>query len=89
MKTVNHHEFTKALYETQRAFEDEVGKENARRITISEMPTYGEEPVHLGVNWAAIGQVDADKALEFSSALLLAAKTAQAFKYNGYVITFD
>lgn len=45
-------------------------------------------PVSLGVNWSAIGTVTPDEALAFAKDIAKAAKLAQEFPYNGYMIEY-
>ena len=49
---------------------------------------FGNEPIRLGVNWSAIGTVPASEAVDFAQRLMDAAKAAEGFEYNGYVVTY-
>lgn len=47
-----------------------------------------DEPIKLGVNWAAIGTVDAEQARHFAAAVIAAAEAVEKFPYNGYIQDF-
>ena len=58
-------------------------------ITVYDMGSnFGNEPIRLGVNWSAIGTVPASEAVDFAQRLMDAAKAAEGFEYNGYVVTY-
>jgi hypothetical protein len=80
-KKVSYLDFDQALRELQEKFGE-------RRIQISEIYEGFGAPIHLGVNWSAIGTVSAEEAVEFAGKLTAAAEAAANFKYNGYVITY-
>ena len=48
-----------------------------------------EDPIRLGVNWAACGTVLPKDAAKFGDRLLDAAMAAEEFLYNGYVIDYS
>ena len=48
-----------------------------------------DEPIELGINWASIGTVSVDEALEFVSEIRQAVKECENFKYNGYYIDWS
>lgn len=81
-KTVDYRTFCMAL----RKLQNEVCKD--RRIEIFELPSFDENPIQLGVNWASIGTVPAAEAREFAQLLLDAATAAENFEYNGYTIDY-
>lgn len=82
-KTVSYRTYSLALSKLQA----ELGLD--RSITVYDMGnSYGNEPIHLGVNWSAIGTVPASEAVDFAQRLMDAAKAAEGFKYNGYVVTY-
>lgn len=82
-KTVSHRTYYMALLKLQSELDPE------RRIAIYDMgSSFGNEPIQLGVNWSAIGTVPASEAVEFAQQLMAAAKAAEDFEYNGYVVTY-
>ena len=48
----------------------------------------GSEPIKLGVNWAAIGTVSADEAVEFAAKLTKAAEIAKNHPVNGATVVY-
>lgn len=48
-----------------------------------------KRPKIMQVNWAAIGTVEPSKAAEFGKALMVAAKLAENFIYNGYKVYYE
>lgn len=82
-KTVSHRTYYMALSKLQSELDLD------RRIAIYDMgSSFGNEPIQLGVNWSAIGIVPASEALDFAQRLMAAAKAAEGFEYNGYVVTY-
>ena len=45
-----------------------------------------EKPIELGVNWASIGTVSVEDAIEFAEKIKAVAEIVEDFKYNGYEI---
>ena len=82
MKTVSYRTYQQTLSKLQR----EVSPE--RHIYVYDMGNGFDEPVQLGVNWAALGTVPADEAREFAEKLVKAATAAENFEYNGYTVTY-
>ena len=79
VKKVPYQEYNKALCEVQKSVGD--------RVDIYDMGGSFGMPVSLGVNWSAIGTVTSDEALTFED-VAKAAKLAQEFPYNGYMIEY-
>ena len=50
---------------------------------------FNDEPIELGINWASIGTVSVDEALEFVSEIRQAVNECENFKYNGYYIDWS
>lgn len=73
--------FDKALREMREDFSriatDHVERHD-RRIELFEMGGWGEEPSSVGINWSAIGTVDAATAREFGELLIAAADYAES-----------
>ena len=92
MKTVKYRDYQAALTALKNQFEED-------GINIYDMVRTPEDPIRLGVNWAACGTVlpkDAAKfgdrlldAAKFGDRLLDAAMAAEEFLYNGYVIDYS
>lgn len=80
VKKVSYKEYDKALREAQKNVGDQVD--------LYEMGVSFERPVCIGVNWSAIGTVTPDEALAFAEDIAKAAKLAQEFPYNGYMIEY-
>lgn len=80
VKKVSYKEYDKALREAQKNVGDQVD--------LYEMGVSFERPVCIGVNWSAIGTVTPDEALAFAKDIAKAAKLAQEFPYNGYMIEY-
>lgn len=76
---VGFYDFAAALKELQLKYRD-------TQIEIYNMNADYDEPIQLGLNWDAAGDVDADKALKFASDVIQAAKDCKNFKYDGYVV---
>lgn len=82
-KTVSYRTYSLALSKLQAELDLD------RTITVYDMGSnFGNEPIRLGVNWSAIGTVPASEAVDFAQRLLDAAKAAEGFEYNGYVVTY-
>lgn len=47
-----------------------------------------DEPIQLGVNWAAIGTVPAEQARRFAADIIAAAEAVETFPYNGFIQDF-
>lgn len=62
-------------------------------IRVYEMPRKSvlsmDDPIRMGVNWAACGTVYADEAVDFAEKLTEVSKMASEYKYNGYVEKFS
>ena len=57
------------------------------RITI--YPVNGNwDQIKMGVNWAALGTVPPEQAAEYANRILDAARAAENFVYNGYLIDY-
>ena len=82
-KTVDYYVLTKAERELRR----EISKFDG--IEVCELGDGYDVPVSMGVNWASIGAVSADKAEEFAKRIMQAAELVKNFKYNGYMIALD
>lgn len=81
MKKVSYREYYLAMRELQ--------SNTDSRISITDMGGNLDHPeINLGVNWASIGAVPADVAVDFAQALTEAAKAASNFIYNGYRIEY-
>ena len=82
-KTVSYRTYSLALSKLQAELDLD------RTITVYDMGSnVGNEPIRLGVNWSAIGTVPASEAVDFAQRLMDAAKAAEGFEYNGYVVTY-
>ena len=82
-KTVSYRTYSLALSKLQAELDLD------RTITVYDMGShFGNEPIRLGVNWSAIGTVPASEAVDFAQRLMDAAKAAEGFEYNGYVVTY-
>ena len=82
-KTVSYRTYSLALSKLQTELDLD------RTITVYDMGSnFVNEPVRLGVNWSAIGTVPASEAVDFAQRLMDAAKAAEGFEYNGYVVTY-
>lgn len=86
MKTVKFYELCEELERVNR--EVTKGMLEPRNIRLIDMTGIHHMPIKIGVDWAAIGAVDADEAIAFANRLQKAANAARAFKYNGYMIDF-
>lgn len=80
VKKVSYKEYDKALREAQKNVGDQVD--------LYEMGVSFERPISIGVNWSAIGTVTPDEAMKFAENIAKAAKLAQEFPYNGYMIEY-
>ena len=82
-KTVSYRTYSLALSKLQAELDLD------RTITVYDMGSnFGNEPIRLGVDWSAIGTVPASEAVDFAQRLMDAAKAAEGFEYNGYVVTY-
>lgn len=82
-KTVSYRTYSLALSKLQAELDLD------RTITVYDTGSnFGNEPIRLGVNWSAIGTVPASEAVDFAQRLMDAAKAAEGFEYNGYVVTY-
>ena len=82
-KTVSYRTYSLALSKLQAELDLD------RTLTVYDMGSnFGNEPIRLGVNWSAIGTVPASEAVDFAQRLMDAAKAAEGFEYNGYVVTY-
>lgn len=84
MKTVNVREYWRALKEVRAELRAQAGGCN---IELCELNN-DEQPILLGVNWAAIGTVDANTARDFATAIANAAALAENFIYTGYTVIY-
>lgn len=82
MKTVKYRNYQAALTALKNQFEED-------GINIYDMAGTPEDPIRLGVNWAACGTVLPKDAAKFGDRLLDAAMAAEEFLYNGYVIDYS
>lgn len=80
MKKISYKEYDKTLREVQKSAGD--------KIDLYDMGGSFDRPISIGVNWSAIGTVTPDKALAFAEDIAKAAKLAQEFPYNGYMIEY-
>jgi len=87
MKTVKYYELCDELERVNREVTKGMG--NSRRICLRDMTGIHRMPIKIGVDWAAIGTVDADEASTFSGILQKASDAARVFKYNGFMIDFS
>ena len=82
-KTVSYRTYSLALSKLQAELDLD------RTITVYDMGSnFGNDPIRLRVNWSAIGTVPASEAVDFAQRLMDAAKAAEGFEYNGYVVTY-
>lgn len=86
MMTVNYRELSKELKRVQD--EARSGLKNPRAISIERKDWFPDETVELGVNWAALGTMDAEETKNFAEALMKAANAVATFKYNGYKVIY-
>lgn len=66
---------------------------------LRELPKFGgmeihqlsgdDDPIKLGVNWAAVGTVPAEQAMQFAERIIAAAELVDKFPYNGYIQDFS
>lgn len=82
MKTVKYRDYQAVLTALKNQFEED-------GINIYDMAGTPEDPIRLGVNWAARGTVLPKDAAKFGDRLLDAAMAAEEFLYNGYVIDYS
>ena len=82
MKKVNWKVYNEAMTALKNQFEED-------GINIYDMAGTPEDPIRLGVNWAARGTVLPKDAAKFGDRLLDAAMAAEEFLYNGYVINYS
>ena len=72
------------LKEQQKKINDFIGY---NLVTLCERgDTHYYSEIDIQVSWASIGAVTTDKASKFADAIRYAAKLAENFPYNGYVI---
>lgn len=96
-KRISDREFDEAYNDMLAQFKAMTGMDGHRRIEFfySEDPndTTADKPWNrrktMQVNWSAIGTVTPEEALEFATALTIAAKLAEGFKYNGYKVYYE
>ena len=81
-KIVGYREYHKELRDLDRKYRDTY-------VSIYNMSFDYDEPIHLGINWAAAGTVETDKALKFASDIRRAVKDCENFKYNGYTVDWS
>lgn len=97
IKRVSDRDFDKAYNEMLQDFEAQTGMDGYSRIMFyfdydRDAPSDEEpwkRPSIMQVNWAAIGTVKPDEAATFGKALIVAAKLAENFVYNGYKIRYE
>ena len=84
-KVVGYREYKKEIRALNYKYNNTIGG-----ITISNISSdLNDEPIELGINWASIGSVSVDEALEFVSEIRQAVKECENFKYNGYYIDWS
>ena len=90
-KRVSDVEYEKAYDEMCRDFEELTGY-NGRwggiEFYFGHIGKDWKGPKTMQVNWAAIGTVTPDEAAKFGKALMVAAKLAEGFIYNGYKVYY-
>ena len=80
-------------YEAEKELKASLDKE-AERLGLSDRyiqiyDTACMAPIQMGVNWSAIGTVDAETTIKFAELLKTAADLAEGFKFNGYVVDYS
>ncbi|MBR0280624.1 MAG: hypothetical protein IJQ81_03410 [Oscillibacter sp.] len=83
MKTVSYRTYLRALEKFRRELD------TGRRIEVYDMNVGFDEPIQLGINWAAIGTVSIAEAREFAQNIMNVATAVENFKYNGYIVTCE
>lgn len=85
-KKVSWQEYSHLLSKQQKKINDFIG---FGKITLREKGDKIKHPeIDIQVSWASIGTVTATEALKFADAIRYAAKLAEDFPYNGYVIDY-
>lgn len=97
IKRISATEYDKACEQMLADFEAQTGMRRNDGITFffdydrnavsNEKPW--RRPNVMQVNWAAIGTVMPDEAAKFGKALMVAAKLAENFIYNGYKVYYE
>lgn len=90
-KTVRYEEFSKAMEEEamkMRAFEESEKTKLAGVVEIRHTINFGTREITTGINWSAIGTVDAETAMELPKLIAKASELANNFKYNGYTVVY-
>ena len=86
VKKVSWENYRRLLAKEQRKIDEMVGFDT---ITLCERGgTLNHPEIDIQVSWASIGAVTTDKASKFADAIRYAAKLAENFPYNGYVIDY-
>lgn len=95
IKKVSDREYDKAYEQMLADFEAQTGMRanfeiqfffSYDRTDVTEKPW--ERPNYMQVNWSAIGTVMPDNAAAYGKALMVAAKLAESFIYNGYKVAY-
>ena len=91
-KRVSDTEYEKAYDEMCRSFEEQTGY-NGRwdEITFrfASVDRDWRSPKTMQINWAAIGNTPPEEAAAYGKALMIAAKLAENFIYNGYTVYYE
>ena len=91
IKRVSDIEWSKAYQQMLDDFEAQTGMEPNCRIQFyfDHPDRLWDEPQTMQVNWSAIGTVMPEEAAKFGKALMVAAKLAENFIYNGYKVYYE
>lgn len=96
-KKVSAYEYDRAYEQMLADFKAQTGMDGHSRIEFyfdydhdakSDLKPW-KRPRVMQVNWAAIGTVMPDEAAKFGKALMVAAKLAENFAYNGYKVYYE
>ena len=91
VKWVSNIEFDKAYDEMLETFEAQTGftaNFDGIEFHFSNIERDWRSPKTMKVNWAAIGTQSSEVTAKFGKALMVAAKLAEDFIYNGYKIRY-
>lgn len=86
VKSIDHDTYYKACDEMDEKLRDMLG-DDYRRIEVFNRKNFEDRTVNFGINWAAIGTVDPERAVEFATKMMQVAEIVEQFPYNGYVVT--
>lgn len=85
-KKVSWREYRHLLNKQQKKIDEFIGY---GLVTLCERgDTLNHPEIDIQVSWASIGAVKASEASKFADAIRYAAKLAEDFPYNGYVIDY-